>query len=354
VKETVNTKEMTVGAESPPFSPRKPQVTPCYQQNNMSPASAEAKPIGFLKAQEKTDPFHVMYKVPVGDTPYGRAKHLQLVEKDPTGAIASFWEAINAGDRIDSALKDMAVVMNQQNRPLEAIEAIKSFRHLCSKQAQEPLDNVLLDLLKKCGRFDEQISLLKHKLRLIQEGAAFNGKSTKTARSHGRKFQVSIKKETTRLLGNLGWAFMQQHDYCYAEIVYRKAQVLEPDDNKVCNLSVCLMRQGKVEEAMDLLQGLLNNNKNSMNYKHNNSRGKSNSLDRVEALLKEIGDSKTEGRTGEECQSAASRVEDLEWVWCCEDGGGGSQEEEKGWGAAVEVNRKGNRLRVFQEMTSAL
>nr|ABK27005.1 unknown [Picea sitchensis] len=248
----------------------------------------------------------------------------------------------------------MAVVMNQQNRPLEAIEAIKSFRHLCSKQAQEPLDNVLIDLLKKCGRFDEQISLLKHKLRLIQEGAAFNGKSTKTARSHGRKFQVSIKKETTRLLGNLGLAFMQQHDYCYAEIVYRKAQVLEPDDNKVCNLSVCLMRQGKVEEAMGLLQGLLNNNKNSMNYKHNNSRGKSNSLDRVEALLKEIGDSKTEGRTGEECQSAASRVEDLEWVWCCEDGGGGSQEEEKGWGAAVEVNRKGNRLRVFQEMTSAL
>ena len=72
----------------------------------------------------------------------------QLVEKDPAGAIASFWEAINAGDRIDSALKDMAVVMNQQNRPLEAIEAIKAFRHLCSKQAQEPLDNVLIDLFK--------------------------------------------------------------------------------------------------------------------------------------------------------------------------------------------------------------
>jgi hypothetical protein len=70
------------------------------------------------------------------------------VEKDPAGAIALFWEAINAGDRIDSALKDMAVVMKQQNRPLEAIEAIKSFRHLCSQQAQESLDNVLLDLFK--------------------------------------------------------------------------------------------------------------------------------------------------------------------------------------------------------------
>jgi hypothetical protein len=127
---------------------------------------------------------------------------------------------------------------------------------------------------------------------------------------------------------------------------------LEPDDNKACNLSVCLIKQGKVEEAMGLLQGVLNSKDDDKN--NNNSRGKSKSVDRAEALLKEIGDSKTEGRTGEECQSAASRVEDLEWVWCCEDGGGGSQEEEKGWGAAVEVNRKGNRLRVFQEMTSAL
>ena len=63
----------------------------------------------------------------------------QLVEKDPAGAIASFWEAINVGDRIDSAFKDMAVMMNQQNRPLEVIQAIKAFRHLCSKQVQEPL-----------------------------------------------------------------------------------------------------------------------------------------------------------------------------------------------------------------------
>lgn len=306
-----------------------------------------------MKAQGKTDPFHAMYKVPVRDTPYGRAKHLQLVEKDPAGAIALFWEAINAGDRIDSALKDMALVMKQQNRSLEAIEAIKSFRHLCSQRAQESLDNVLMDLFKKCGKLDEQISLLKHKLRLIHQGAAFNGKSTKTARSQGRKFQVSIMQETTRLLGNLGWAYMQQHDYCSAEIVYRKAQALEPDENKACNLGVCLMRQGKVEEAMGILQGVLNYNKNSTKY-NNNSREKSKSLDRVKGLLKEIKDCKTKGRIGEECQSAASAVENLEWFWCYEEGvaEGHEEEREKGLGVAVELNRKRNRLRVFEEMTS--
>lgn len=63
-------------------------------------------------------------------------------------AIVWFWKAINAGDRVESALKDMAVVMKQQDRAEEAVEAIKSFRHLCSKQAQESLDNLLIDLYK--------------------------------------------------------------------------------------------------------------------------------------------------------------------------------------------------------------
>lgn len=68
--------------------------------------------------------------------------------KDPEGSILWFMKAINEGDRVDSALKDMAVVMKQLDRSEEAIVAIKSFRYLCSKQAQESLDNVLLDLFK--------------------------------------------------------------------------------------------------------------------------------------------------------------------------------------------------------------
>lgn len=74
-----------------------------------------------------------------------------MVEKDLEGAIVLFWKAINAGDRVDSALKDMAVVMKQLDRSEEAIEAIKSFRDRCSKHAQESLDNVLIDLYKVCS-----------------------------------------------------------------------------------------------------------------------------------------------------------------------------------------------------------
>uniref|UniRef100_A0A0D9XG37 Uncharacterized protein n=1 Tax=Leersia perrieri TaxID=77586 RepID=A0A0D9XG37_9ORYZ len=226
--------------KSAPCSPIKPAAA-------MAPAAA-------AMLRTNSDSFHVAHKVPVGDTPYVRAKRVQLVDKDPEKAIALFWAAINAGDRVDSALKDMAIVMKQQNRAEEAIEAIKSLRSRCSDQAQESLDNILLDLYKRCGRLDDQISLLKHKLQLIHQGLAFNGKRTKTARSQGRKFQVTLEQEATRLLGNLGWALMQKENYTEAEGAYRRALLIGPDNNKMCNLGICLMKQGRVLEAKDVLK----------------------------------------------------------------------------------------------------
>jgi hypothetical protein len=70
------------------------------------------------------------------------------VEKDLDASIAWFWKAINSGDKVDSALKDMAVVMKQRGYHADAIDAIKSLRHLCPKQSQDSLDNILLDLYK--------------------------------------------------------------------------------------------------------------------------------------------------------------------------------------------------------------
>ncbi|XP_073116009.1 protein SULFUR DEFICIENCY-INDUCED 1-like isoform X1 [Elaeis guineensis] len=229
---------------------------------------------------EKEDMSHVIHKVPAGDSPYGRAKHLQLVEKDPEMAIVWFWKAINAGDRVDSALKDMAVGMKQQDRAEEAVEAIKSFRHLCSKQAQVSLDNLLIDLYKKCGRMEEQIELLKQKLGMIILGEAFNGKTTKTARSHGKKFQISIQRETSRIPGNLGWAYMQQNNYDAAEVVYRKAQMIEPDANKACNLGLCLIKKGRFDEARAVLEEVL--------HRRYPSSDDGKMISRAEQLLREI------------------------------------------------------------------
>lgn len=207
--------------------------------------------------KKEKDVYRVNHKVPAGDGPYVRAKHAQLIEKDSESAIIWFWKAINMGDRVESALKDMAIVMKQLDRTEEAVEAVKSFRGLCPRQAQESLDNVLIDLYKKCGKVDEQIALLKHKLKLIYLGEAFNGKPTKTARSHGKKFQVSIRQETSRILGNLGWAYMQKSNYMAAEVVYRKAQMIDRDTNKALNLCHCLIKQARYNEANLVLQDVL-------------------------------------------------------------------------------------------------
>ncbi|CAN8295544.1 unnamed protein product [Cochlearia groenlandica] len=197
--------------------------------------------------------YNVTNKLPHGDSPYVRAKHVQLVDKNAEAAIELFRKAIKERDRVDSALKDMALLMKQQNRAADAIEAIHSFRYLCSRQAQESLDNVLIDLYKKSGRIVEQVELLKQKLWMIYQGEAFNGKPTKTARSHGKKFQVTVQKETSRILGNLGWAYMQLKDYTSAETLYRKARLIEPDANKACNLCTCLIKQGEHDEARSIL-----------------------------------------------------------------------------------------------------
>ncbi|URE06607.1 Tetratricopeptide repeat [Musa troglodytarum] len=135
------------------------------------------------------------------------------------------------GDRVDSALKDMAMAMKQVNRAEEAIEAIKSLRHLCSPKAQESIDNVLLELYKKCGRIDDQIELLNFKLKMIDEGLAFGGRRTKLTRSKGKKVHVSLDHEKRR-----------------------KALAIEQDYHKQCNLAICLMKTGRIEEARSMLQ----------------------------------------------------------------------------------------------------
>ena len=47
---------------------------------------------------------------------------------------------------------------------------------------------------------------------------------------------------------------MQKENYTEAEGAYRRALLIEPDNNKMCNLGICLMKQGRVLEAKDVLK----------------------------------------------------------------------------------------------------
>lgn len=57
--------------------------------------------------------------------------------------------------------------------------------------------------------------------------------------------------------GNLGWAYMQKSNYMSAEVVYKKAQMIDPDANKACNLALCLIKQARKTEASSVLGQVL-------------------------------------------------------------------------------------------------
>lgn len=47
---------------------------------------------------------------------------------------------------------------------------------------------------------------------------------------------------------------MQQSNYIEAEDAYRRALAISPDNNKMCNLGICLMKQGRISEAKENLR----------------------------------------------------------------------------------------------------
>ena len=59
---------------------------------------------------------------------------------------------------------------------------------------------VLLMLLQRSGRVDEEIAMLHHKLKQIEDGVTFVGRSTKQARSQGKKIQITAEQEISRCI----------------------------------------------------------------------------------------------------------------------------------------------------------
>ena len=94
-------------------------------------------------------------------------KNVQLVDKDPEKAILMFWVAINAGDRVDSALKDMAIVMKQQNYYIKAEEAYRCALSIA------PGNNKMCNLgicLMKQGRIGEAKETLYQVKPTVMDG----------------------------------------------------------------------------------------------------------------------------------------------------------------------------------------
>lgn len=58
-------------------------------------------------------------------------------------------------------------------------------------------------LLQRSGRIEEEIEILQRRLKHLEEGIAFGGMRTKTARSQGKKVQITVEQERSRYFPSL-------------------------------------------------------------------------------------------------------------------------------------------------------
>ena len=135
--------------------------------------------------------------LPKGDGPYARAKRAQLVDLDLGAAEKLLKQAALTGDNAESAVKDLASLLNQQGRDDEAISLLEDR----SKRAKDSssYDNMLATLYQHTGRHDDAVRILE---RLYQKTPRAKRSSllTRIATSHLRVRNYDAAEGTLRKL----------------------------------------------------------------------------------------------------------------------------------------------------------
>lgn len=102
------------------------------------------------------------YPVPKGNSAYCLAKKAEYIEKDLAKAEMLYKQAISEGDRPESAIKDLAGVIHQQGKTLEAIEILKQHKYLFSEDPvkyENLLQNLRRQVVQKGNRLNKYLKI---------------------------------------------------------------------------------------------------------------------------------------------------------------------------------------------------
>ena len=88
------------------------------------------------------------YPIPKGDSAYSKAKRAEYIEKNLKSAERYYKLAIQTNDRAESAIKDLAGVMHQQGKTMEAIDFLKQHRVLFTQDPSK-YENLLTNLRRQ-------------------------------------------------------------------------------------------------------------------------------------------------------------------------------------------------------------
>lgn len=92
--------------------------------------------------------FKPAYPIPKGDSAYSRAKRAEYIDKNLKVAEKYYKIAIQTNDRAESAIKDLAGVMHQQGKTIEAIDFLKDHRSLFTQDPSK-YENLLTNLRRQ-------------------------------------------------------------------------------------------------------------------------------------------------------------------------------------------------------------
>lgn len=168
--------------------------------------------------------------LPKGRGPYARAKRAQLVDQDLDAAEKLLREAIRSRDKSESAIKDLASLLQQQGRTDDAIALLeeKSRYH----KDVSPYDNMLATLYMQVNRNDNAIKVLK---RLVN--------TTQTS-------------ERGPLLRRIAFSYFKSGRYDDSERVLQELLVCNPDDRTAERWLAGLedaRRAGSYQEAEEII-----------------------------------------------------------------------------------------------------
>lgn len=100
---------------------------------------------------------------PVSRSPYANARYAQHQLKDFKEAERLFRQAIDEGDSVESAVKDLASLLRQRNRTLEAIKLLTGYFNQATDKLS--IQNLLADMYQHDGDFTTAIDELRKIIR---------------------------------------------------------------------------------------------------------------------------------------------------------------------------------------------
>jgi len=178
-----------------------------------------------------------MRSIPVGSNPYAKAKQAHIRDRDLGKAITLYRYAVENNDNAESALKDLAHLLNQQGQYDETIVTLDQHRNKVKDQTS--LNLIYITAYFKATRYDEAIKVLQERLR------------------------HSTDPEKPPLLWYLANCYVRKNDFQNAERTLIEGLKLQPG-NTVAEqqLASCLSKQKKYDEAIQILNKLLDTSPN--------------------------------------------------------------------------------------------